>query len=291
MKTVVDALGREVVTSGEKFFIGDNKVVSLQEEEISVGKPEARRGLGNGFDEAKGEKALLLLTPKGERVKHACSLRFEVPQVAGPEKFKEGMGGEAFRRENVDHVVGRREDVAADWLARGVQKASKEETSNREAPFELKRAKGFDGDDRIQARVEDDLRRKGEKVRTGVFKKGAIIVVVGVGLVGKEVGVLPGIILQNAPTTSIKIKVKERQQDLGLFFADKDDVKVGVWDDNVVVRRVAAGVGENKELWGVIEERRKGGVGDRTDGTKAEFPETGNVILQRNVCHNDAGAD
>jgi hypothetical protein len=118
-------------------------------------------------------------------------LRFEVPQVAGPEKFKKGMGGEAFRRENVDHVVGRRENVAADWLARGVQKASKEETGNREAPFERKRAKGFDGDDQIQARVEDDLRRKGEKVRTGVFEKGAIIIVVGVGLVGKEVGVLP----------------------------------------------------------------------------------------------------
>ena len=171
-----------MVTGGEKFFVGNNKVVSLQEEEFSVRKPEACGGPGNGFDEAEGEKVLLLLTPKGERVKHARTLSFEVPQVAGLENVKKGMGGETLRRENVDHVVGSRENVAADRLARGVKKASEEEACNGEAPLELERAKGFNGDDQMQARVEDDFGGKGEEVRAGVFEKSAISIV-GVSLV------------------------------------------------------------------------------------------------------------
>ena len=99
METVVNALRCEVVTSGEKFFVGNNKVVPLQEEEFSVRKLETCGGPGNGFDEAEGEKILLLLIPKGERVKHARTLSFEVPQVAGPENVKKGMGGEALRRD------------------------------------------------------------------------------------------------------------------------------------------------------------------------------------------------
>ena len=102
---------------------------------------------------------------------------------------------------------------------------------------------------------------------------------------------MPGIILQNAPTTSTEVKVEERQQDLGLFFADKNDVKDRVRDDNVIVRRVTAEIGEGGELWCVVEARGEGGIGDRTDGAKAELPETRDVVQQRNVRHNNAGAD
>ena len=175
-----------MVASGEKFFVGNNEIVSLQEEELSVRKPETCGGPGNGFDETKGEKVLLLLIPKGERVKHARTLSLEVPQVAGPENVKKAMGGEVLRRESVDHVVGCRENVAADRLARGAEKASEEEASNGEAPLELERTKGFNGDDQMQARVEDDLRGKGKEVRAWVFEKSAISFV-GVSLVGEEV--------------------------------------------------------------------------------------------------------
>ena len=102
---------------------------------------------------------------------------------------------------------------------------------------------------------------------------------------------MPGIILQNAPTTSTEVKVEERQQDLGLFFADKNDVKDRVRDDNVIVRRVTAEIGEGGELWCVVEVRGEGGIGDSTDGAKAELPETRDVVQQRNVRHNNAGAD
>ena len=102
---------------------------------------------------------------------------------------------------------------------------------------------------------------------------------------------MPGIILQNAPTTSTEVEVEERQQDLGLFFADKNDVKDRVRDDNVIVRRVTAEIGEGGELWCVVEARGEGGIGDRTDGAKAELPETRDVVQQRNVRHNNAGAD
>lgn len=281
----------KVAAGGEKFIVGNNEVVSLKEEEFPVRKTEARGGQGCGLAEAKGEKVLLLLAPKGQRVKHARALTFEVTQVAGPENVQKGMRGEALRRENVDHVVGGRENVAADRLTRGVKKAPEEEASNGEAPLELERAKGFNGDDQMQARVDDDLRGKGKEVGAGVLEKGTISLAVGVSLVGVEVGVLPGIILQNAPTSPAKIKVKERQQDLGLLFADKNDVKVRVRDDNVIVRRVTADVGGRGELWCAIKARGKGEIGDRTDGTEAEFPEARDVILQRNVRHNNAGAD
>ena len=100
-----------------------------------------------GLDQAQGAKVPEIGVPEGQREEHASAELVGVVGVPGFEEIGKSRAGEIARREEVNHVVGRRADVKARTNSSGKDKAPEEEACNGETVMKSKIAESFNRDD------------------------------------------------------------------------------------------------------------------------------------------------